>query len=555
MKNLFVCACVAGIASCSWLAQAAEEAVFVRNGQAVDVIEQGAGWSTEGRELVGSGTGNYLWAGKTIGQGDFEIRATLSLDRFEHTAASFSMLQWGNFGFDGHGVFFAEGPLFAGHGQKLPATSELITPGEPFEFRLARQGATLSLSIDGRELMKINATDQAIGQFGLRPWRSTMRVREFSAVVEDPETFAELRTREMKTIFKSTRDKNIGTHTYRIPAILETPDKSILAFAEARRDGGGDTCDIDTVVRRSEDGGKTWSPEIVVFDQADNVAGNPCPVVDRETGRIWCLQTWNSRHCPEREIRPGFGEDSRRVFAVYSDDDGRTWSEAKEITRQAKLENWGWYATGPGAAIQLERGPYRGRLIIPCDHKAFHEDGSQTYHSHILYSDDHGETWRLGAETGHGLNECEAVELSDGAVMINSRNHGVDYFNRGVSISRDGGETFDSFRRDEVLIEPRCQASIRRYAWPDAEQPGLILFSNPASKGGRVGLTLRGSYDDGATWAWSEQLYSGGSAYSDIAVLADGRVAVLFERDGYQTIELIILEPDEIADLGAAAQP
>ena len=127
--------------------------------------------------------------------------------------------------------------------------------------------------------------------------------------------------------------------------------------------------------------------------------------------------------------------------------------------------------------------------------------------------------------------------------MINSRNHGSSHRNRGVCISHDGGETFDAelFRRDKTLVEPMCQASIRRYSWPRDDHPGLILFSNPASKTGRTRMTLRGSYDDGKTWSWSKLMYEGGSAYSDLAVLPDGRIGLLFEKDGYKTIELVAI--------------
>ena len=154
--------------------------------------------------------------------------------------------------------------------------------------------------------------------------------------------------------------------------------------------------------------------------------------------------------------------------------------------------------------------------------------------------DDHGETWHIGAQTDHGLNECEAVELENGDVMLNSRNHGVDEFHRGVSISKDGGQTFSSFRRDPALLEPRCQASIRRYRWSDGDKPGVILFSNPARKW-RDFLMLRMSYDDGMTWPDARMIYPYTTAYSDITVLSDGRIAVLFERDNHTEIDLAIL--------------
>jgi hypothetical protein len=45
-----------------------------------------------------------------------------------------------------------------------------------------------------------------------------------------------------------------GYHTFRIPAIVQAADGTLLAFAEGRADGGGDTGTIDLVLKRSADG-------------------------------------------------------------------------------------------------------------------------------------------------------------------------------------------------------------------------------------------------------------------------------------------------------------
>jgi len=369
---------------------------------------------------------------------------------------------------------------------------------------------------------------------------------------------------ESRTVYTSSGEASREpgrSHTYRIPALAVTKQGALLAFAEARHGSAGDCGDIGIVVRRSDDGGRTWGPERTVLDQGLDTTGNPCPVV-LDSGRILLLACWNSGRIEETGIAPGFGADSRRVFELYSDDDGETWSEAREITRDVKRADWCWYATGPGAGIQLTRGPHTGRVIIPCDHKA-----GEGYHSHIVYSDDDGETWAIGAVSPNGLNECEAVELSNGDVMLNCRNHGQPRLvHRGVCISRDGGKTFDEalFRRAETLVEPRCQASIRRLSWPEGPPssetsasakatagqagvasgaPGLIVFANPAVDCDRCRMTVRGSYDDGETWAWSRLVYEGSAAYSDLAALPDGRIGLLYEKDESGKIEFAAFPP------------
>jgi len=195
-----------------------------------------------------------------------------------------------------------------------------------------------------------------------------------------------------------------GYDTYRIPAMVVTNKGTILAFCEGRKNSSSDTGDIDLLLRRSTDNGKTWAKVQIIRDDRDNVCGNPCPVIDRETGTIWLLTTWNFSGDHEKHIIGGTSKDTRRIFITSSGDDGLTWEKPKEITTDVKKPNWTWYATGPGSGIQLEEGKYKGRLIIPCDHI---EADTKKYFSHVIYSDDHGHSWQLGGTTPTDLvNEC-----------------------------------------------------------------------------------------------------------------------------------------------------
>jgi sialidase-1 len=156
-----------------------------------------------------------------------------------------------------------------------------------------------------------------------------------------------------------------GYHTYRIPAAIVSAKGTVLAFCEGRKKSRSDTGDIDLVLRRSTDQGKTWGEPRVVWDDGGNTCGNPCPVLDRDTGTLWLLLTWNAGEIHESKVKPGFGLDSRRVFVTHSTDDGLTWAEPSDITTVAKNKAWSWYATGPGAGIQLQHGAHKGRLVIP----------------------------------------------------------------------------------------------------------------------------------------------------------------------------------------------
>jgi len=331
-----------------------------------------------------------------------------------------------------------------------------------------------------------------------------------------------------------------GYHTYRIPVMLVTGNGTILAFCEGRRFGRGDTGDIDLLVKRSEDGGRTWTPHFTVWDDGNNVCGNPCPVIDRTTGWIWLLMTWNLGTDIERNIINQISKDTRRIFLSHSKDDGLTWSDPVEITDNVKRSDWTWYATGPATGIQLEQGPQRGRLLVPCDHI---EAGTNKYYSHIIYSDDHGASWHIGGRTpSDGVNECQAVELADGRLMLNMRNYNQNRKSRAISFSHDGGLSWSPVTFDISLVEPICQASLIRVSQSEKHDKNRLLFSNPASTKSRKFMTVRMSYDEGLTWPVSKLLYVGPAAYSSLAMLQDGDIGILYESGDIHYAERIRFE-------------
>ncbi|MBN2580904.1 MAG: exo-alpha-sialidase [Pirellulales bacterium] len=322
-----------------------------------------------------------------------------------------------------------------------------------------------------------------------------------------------------------------GYAYYRIPTIVEAANGDLLAIAEGRKNALSDAGDIDLVMKRSTDGGRTWSALQLVQDEWSNptgnvTIGNPAPVVDLtdplHPGRIWLP----------------FCRNNSQVFVTYSDNNGATWADRVEITSAVKDPTWGWYATGPVHGIQLERGENAGRLIIPCDHRI----NSDKWGAHVVYSDDHGQTWQLGAEDTRyppndslHPNENVAVELVDGRVYFNAREHnGSDPATRAVAYSSDGGETYDApFSAEPNIVSPVVQNSALRFAAIDeGGAANILLYSGPKDANNfRQNMTLRLSFDEGQTWTDDTLIYAGPAAYSDLVKLAGPHAGVLYEAD------------------------
>jgi len=316
-----------------------------------------------------------------------------------------------------------------------------------------------------------------------------------------------------------------GYACYRCPTLAVSAKGTVLAFCEGRVNGHRDEDDMDVVLKRSTDGGRTWGPLQVLANDGKNPCKNQCPVV-LASGRILLVWLWNKWIRSEKE------RTTREVFVMHSDDDGVTWSKPRNITRSVYRPDWKWYGTGPCHGIVKRSEPRKGRIVIGARHNA---KGVHMV-SHVIYSDDNGETWQIGGSVSRPqTTECTVVELSNGDLMLNSRNQNDDENHRVVSISQDGGATFSETWLETALVEPRgCQGSLLFHSLNPMTSKGNILFSNPANGEVRSDGTLKLSEDDGRTWTksfrYARKPAPNFTGYSDIAVMADGSIGILHER-------------------------
>ncbi|MCJ8165696.1 glycoside hydrolase [Pontibacter sp. E15-1] len=347
-----------------------------------------------------------------------------------------------------------------------------------------------------------------------------------------------------------------GHKSYRIPAIISLPNGDLLAFAEGRVHGAADFGDVNIVLKHSSDKGTTWSRLQTVIDYDSLQAGNAAPVVDLTDplypkGRIFLF--YNTGNAHEHEVRSGKG--LREVWYVTSTDNGQTWSAPVNITAQVHRpkmpsahpaynfeEDWRSYANTPGHAIQFAEGQYKGRIFVAANHSAGPpRHNFEDYAAHGFYTDTHGKTFKLSeAVPEPGSNEATAAELSKGRLLLNSRNQQGDVRARIVSVSNDGGATWDSTYFDKQLPDPVNQGSILRVGKKNGQ--AILAFSNAADTQHRDNLTLRISFDEGRTWprkfviAKSPNGEKDYAAYSDLVKTGKKEIGVLYEKNGYAQI-------------------
>lgn len=387
-----------------------------------------------------------------------------------------------------------------------------------------------------------------------------------------------------------------GIACYRIPSLVVMGNGDLLALAEARvnncLDHGGP---IRIVARISADNGQTWGPLIevarnVLPDGSEQVAQNPSPVVDlmdpdHPEGKVVVM--FNKAEHGERAVTER--QSVRRFFTIESTDHGRTWTNEHDITDQVHRPNLpsytavhadaderyahpdDWRANFPpvGHAIQLKGGangdlPTRGRLFFAC-YVTISEHTILQGQTFAAWSDDHGNTWHHSDPAPIiGVNEMMAVERADGSVLVNFRNYttpefGPDPDGRGQLVYRFGkyGAVIlpDSHTEHPELPMPGfgLQGSIVRQSWPNERFPnGLLLYSGADDHDERIRMTVWASFDEGETWPVKRLVDPGPSAYSDLAVLPDGRIALLYELGGENGMRLAVFDLDWLLENASA---
>ena len=326
-----------------------------------------------------------------------------------------------------------------------------------------------------------------------------------------------------------------GVNSYRIPGIIDTDKGTLISVYDARYKNSGDLPgNIDVGMSRSKDGGKTWEPMKIIMDMGapheNNGVGDPSVLFDPITKTIWVAALWSKGNRSIAGSGPGLSEEETGQFAlVSSTDDGLTWTKPYSITTQVKNPIWRLFFPGPGNGIAMADG----KIVFP----AQYWDENKMPHSTLIYSADHGKTWKAGVGAKSNTTESQLVETTPGKIMLNMRDNRGKF--RSVATTTDMGLNWETHPTSvKALIDPVCMASfIKARVKVKGKMKDVLFFSNPNSSKDRKDMTIKMSLDLGETWEDASLLVDERDAfgYSALTKIDEETLGLLYEgvRDLY----------------------
>ncbi len=327
-----------------------------------------------------------------------------------------------------------------------------------------------------------------------------------------------------------------GIHTLRIPGIATTNTGALISVYDIRYKNSRDLpANIDVGMNRSTDGGKSWEPMKVIMDMGEphenNGVGDPAVLFDPVTKKIWVIALWSKGNRSIAGSRPGLSEDvTGQLVLVSSDDDGLTWTKPKSITPMVKDPAWNLFFNGPGSGIAMADG----KLVFA----AQYWDENAMPHSTLVYSSDHGTTWKTVDGPIANTTEAQVIETTPGTLMLNMRDNRGSF--RSIVTTADLGKTWTEHHTSyHALQDPVCMASfIKASVRVKGKQKEVVFFGNDNTQSGRYNLTIKASMDLGESWNKKNELLVDDRklfGYSSLTKIDDVMIGIFYEgvRDMY----------------------
>jgi sialidase-1 len=309
---------------------------------------------------------------------------------------------------------------------------------------------------------------------------------------------------------------------YCIPSLITTNKGTLIAVCDARVERPGDAPNnIDLVMKRSIDGGKTWTKHNTIVNYpGKDAAADTSMVVDKKTGAIWLAYDY--------AIADPQGQLGRiiRIHIIKSFDEGVTWSKPVDLSDLTKGKNF-WLQNAPGRGLYTDNGA----IIFPMYAIFGNFNNPKQKQTVLIISKDHGVSWSISNGVGNNNVEAQIASLPDGGIIANMRRpNGEGY--RQIATTTDMGQSWSEVYTDSALIEPGCQGSMINY---QVQGKSFLLFSIPDDKKYRRNLVLHISNNAGKTWTKKIPIYksnaSYSAAYSCLTKLPNGNIGILYEAD------------------------
>ncbi|ETZ22566.1 sialidase family protein [Pedobacter sp. V48] len=327
------------------------------------------------------------------------------------------------------------------------------------------------------------------------------------------------------------KPKDESVHTYRIPGIVTTDKGTLISVYDIRYDHNGDLpANIDVGMSRSTDGGQTWDAMKTIMDMGradeNSGVGDPSVLFDPVTKTIWVSALWSKGNRSIAGSGPGLTPEETGQFVVTSStDDGLTWSKPYSITSQMKNPEWRLFFPGPGNGIAMADG----KIVFP----AQYWDAQKMPNSTLIYSDDHGKTWKSGIGAKSNTTESQLVETTPGTIMLNMRDNRGGF--RSIATTTDMGKSWTAHSTSyNTLADPVCMGSfIKAKVKVKGVLKDVLFFSNPnVSKAPRKDITIKASLDMGETWMPANQFLideRDSFGYSALTKIDDNTIGILYE--------------------------